>query len=214
MKLWTIEHTFDHSWETVAQAMWQKYPNPHNQGIIATDVLKRAVKQDGKLHSDRLITTKWQIPSLAMKIVGDPGFCYAREQSTVDPSNKEITMHTTNFSFSNLLSFNERMSYMVNPADPTKTDLKQETVIAVQGVPLASYMESFLASTISSNAQNGILGMEWAIDKIKQNATKGSRNRNKNEIAEKVYAQCFDYEKYKKNISTKNGRSSREYFFV
>ncbi|CAH1644913.1 unnamed protein product [Spodoptera littoralis] len=28
MKIWTSEHTFNHPWETVAQAAWRKYPNP------------------------------------------------------------------------------------------------------------------------------------------------------------------------------------------
>jgi hypothetical protein len=214
MKIWTSEHTFDHSWETVAQAMWQKYPNPHTQGVLATDVLKRAVTPDGMLHSNRLITTKWQMPSLAMKIVGDPGFSYARELSTVDPLKKEITMHTTNLTFKNFLSLDEYLSYTVNPANPTKTDLKKETVITVQGLPLSSYMESSLASTISSNAQKGILGMQWAIDKVKQNVTKENRNMNGKGKFEKILSCYLDYEKNNKYVCTKNGRNSREYYFV
>jgi hypothetical protein len=31
MRIWTSEHIFNHSWETVTEGQWQKYPNPHNQ---------------------------------------------------------------------------------------------------------------------------------------------------------------------------------------
>ncbi len=31
MRIWTSEHIFHHSWETVTEGQWQKYPNPHNQ---------------------------------------------------------------------------------------------------------------------------------------------------------------------------------------
>ena len=166
MKIWTSEHTFNHPWETVAQAMWRKYPNPHNQAVVAIDVLDRTVKEDGTLQSDRLISSNWHLPDWAKRIVGAADFCYAREHSTVDPTKKEITMYTTNLTFCNILSVDERLSYSVDPTDSTKTHMKQEAVIAVRGVPLSSYMESFLANTISSNARKGRLAMEWVIGKI------------------------------------------------
>merc|ERR1711872_1121235 len=40
MKIWTSEHIFNHSWESVTGGQWQKYPNPHNQAVVGTDVLE------------------------------------------------------------------------------------------------------------------------------------------------------------------------------
>ena len=55
MKIWTSEHVFNHSWETVTQGQWQKYPNPHNQAVLGTDVVDRRVV-DGVLHSHRSVS--------------------------------------------------------------------------------------------------------------------------------------------------------------
>ena len=42
--------------------------------------------------------------------------------------------------------------YSEHPEDPTKTLLRQEAIVTVQGVPLTDYMESILTSKISANA--------------------------------------------------------------
>lgn len=42
--------------------------------------------------------------------------------------------------------------YSPHPENSSHTLLRQEAVVLVQGVPLSSYMESLLTSTISSNA--------------------------------------------------------------
>ena len=58
MRIWTSEHVFNHSWETVTTGQWQKYPNPHNQAVLGTDVLDRRV-EDGVLHSHRSV--EWSV---------------------------------------------------------------------------------------------------------------------------------------------------------
>ena len=52
MRIWTSEHVFNHSWETVTTGQWQKYPNPHNQAVLGTDVVDRKVEA-GVLHTHR-----------------------------------------------------------------------------------------------------------------------------------------------------------------
>lgn len=46
----------------------------------------------------------------------------------------------------------ETVSYEPHPEDKTRTLLKQEAVVTVQGIPLNSYMEDLLTSTIMVNA--------------------------------------------------------------
>jgi len=165
MKIWTSEHTFHHPWETVAQATWRKYPNPMNPNVVAIDVLDREVKE-GVLHSQRLLSSKWVFPGWARQIVGSERICYAKEQSTVDPSTRTMTLFTQNLTFCNMMSMDERLSYTAHPDDPTKTLLVQEAVVTVRGIPLSSYLESFLAKTISVNANKGRQAMEWVIGKL------------------------------------------------
>ncbi|XP_040844165.1 PRELI domain containing protein 3B isoform X2 [Ochotona curzoniae] len=137
MKIWTSEHVFDHPWETVTTAAMQKYPNPMNPSVVGVDVLDRHVDPAGKLHSHRLLSTEWGLPSIVKSI-----------------------------SFTNMVSVDERLIYKPHPQDPAKTVLTQEAIITVKGVSLSSYLEGLMASTISSNASKGREAMEWVIHKL------------------------------------------------
>ncbi|CAH0404832.1 unnamed protein product [Chilo suppressalis] len=165
MKIWTSEHTFNHPWETVAQAAWRKYPNPMNPAVIGTDVVERRVV-DGVLHTHRLVSSKWFFPKWAQALIGTAKICYASEKSEVDPTIRKMTLKTTNLSFCRYIAVDETVRYTPDPTDPSKTLLKQEAVVTVQGVPLSSYMEDLLTNKISLNAGKGRQAIEWVIGKI------------------------------------------------
>lgn len=165
MKIWTSEHTFNHPWETVAQATWRKYPNPMNPAVVGIDVIDRQVC-DGVLKSHRLVSTKWGLPSWAIKVLGADRTCFASEHSEVDPHRKILTFRSRNLTFCNELSIIERLTYYPDPKDENRTLLKQEALVTVKGIPLSSYLEAFVTSTISINASKGRQAMEWVIGKI------------------------------------------------
>ncbi|XP_030636452.1 PRELI domain containing protein 3B isoform X2 [Chanos chanos] len=137
MKIWASEHIFNHPWETVTKAAMQKYPNPMNPSVFGVDVLDRSVDEQGRLHSKRLLSTEWGLPSIV----------------------KSIT-------FTNLVSVDERLTYRPHPEDSEKTILTQEAIISVKGVSLSSYLEGLMASTISTNAGKGREAMEWVIRRL------------------------------------------------
>jgi len=60
------------------------------------------------------------------------------------------------------------MTYRPHPEDLSKTMLKQETVVTVQGVPLTSYMEQIIVNTVSKNSSKGRAAIEWVVDKLGQ----------------------------------------------
>lgn len=165
MKIWTSEHTFNHPWETVAQAAWRKYPNPMNPAVIGTDVIERKVV-DGVLVTHRLVSSKWFFPKWAQALIGTAKICYASEKSEVNPNERQMTLKTTNLTFCRYIAVDETVWYTPHPSDTSKTLLKQEAVVTVQGVPLSSYMEDLLANKISLNAGKGRQAIEWVIGKI------------------------------------------------
>lgn len=165
MRIWTSEHTFNHPWETVAQAAWRKYPNPMNPGVIGTDVVERKVV-DGVLHTHRLVSSSWYFPKWAQALIGTAKICYASERSSVDPNSKIMKLKTINLTFCRHISLDEILYYTPHPTDPEKTLLKQEATVSVKGVPLGHYMEDILTSRISANAGKGRQGLEWVISKI------------------------------------------------
>ncbi|BES88515.1 PRELI-like family [Nesidiocoris tenuis] len=175
MKIWTSEHTFNHPWETVAQAAWRKYPNPMNPAVIGTDVVEREVV-DGVLHTHRLVSSKWGLPSWVLRLIGPANICYASERSVVNPTEKVMTLKTRNLTFGRYVAVDEMVKYTPHPVDTNKTLLTQEAVVTVQGVPLNSYMEDLLTNTIMSNANKGRQAIEWVIDKIDKEVTEIRNN--------------------------------------
>uniref|UniRef100_A0A2K6FP15 PRELI/MSF1 domain-containing protein n=1 Tax=Propithecus coquereli TaxID=379532 RepID=A0A2K6FP15_PROCO len=188
MKIWTSEHVFDHPWETVTTAAMQKYPNPMNPSVVGVDVLDRHIDPSGKLHSHRLLSTEWGLPSIVKTLIGAARTkTYVQEHSVVDPVEKTMELKSTNISFTNMVSVDERLIYKPHPQDPeniltnllyrlgdpngvnvfcSRTILTQEAIITVKGVSLSSYLEGLMASTISSNANKGREAMEWVIHKL------------------------------------------------
>ena len=95
----------------------------------------------------------------------------------VDPIAKTMELSSTNLSFCNVVSMKERMKYSQHPDDPSKTLCTSEMVVTVRNVPLTTYMEDIVVSTVSKNAGKGRIAMEYVVDKLK-NETRKNMNRN------------------------------------
>ncbi|XP_054879326.1 PRELI domain containing protein 3B [Poeciliopsis prolifica] len=167
MKIWTSEHIFNHPWEMVTKAAMQKYPNPMNPNVFGVDVLDRNIDQQGRLRSKRLLSTEWGLPSIVKSLIGNVRTCtYIQESSIVDPKEKMFELQSSNITFTNMVSVDEKLTYKPHPEDPEKTILTQEAIISVKGVSLSSYLEGVMANTISTNAGKGREAMEWVIRKL------------------------------------------------
>ncbi|MEE6464530.1 hypothetical protein FKM82_006287 [Ascaphus truei] len=154
MRIWSSEHVFSHPWDTVIKAAMRKYPNPMNPCVVGVDVVDRSLDTQGRLHSHRLLSTEWGLPSLVRAILGtNRTLTYIKEHSVVDPVEKKMVLCSTNITLTNLVSVDERLVYTPHPENPEETVLTQEAIITVKGVSLSSYLEGLMANTISSNAR-------------------------------------------------------------
>ncbi|NXM68768.1 PLD3A protein, partial [Serilophus lunatus] len=166
MKIWSSEHVFGHPWDTVIKAAMRKYPNPMNPCVVGVDVLDRSLDNQGRLHSHRLLSTEWGLPSIVKAVGTSRTLTYIKEHSVVDPVEKKMELCSTNITLTNLVSVDERLVYTPHPENPEKTVLTQEAIITVKGISLSSYLESLMANTISSNARKGRDALEWVISKL------------------------------------------------
>jgi len=165
MKIWTTEHVFNHTWENVAKAALNKYPNPLNPGVTGVDVIDRRI-ENGIIKSHRLLISQWSMAPWIMKLLGGNRICFASEHSQIDRLNKTLSLRSRNLTFNNVINVDEKLVYSIHPDDDSKTILKQEAVITVQNVPLIDYMENLLATRINSNAAKGRQAIEFIIDKM------------------------------------------------
>lgn len=179
MRIWSTEHTFNHSWDTVVTAAWRKYPNPHNPAVTGLDVLDRTVDDQGRLNSHRLMTSSFGMPGWVAKIIGCQDVVYSSERSVVDPSSKTFTLNSRNITLSNVLRVDEQLVYTQHPTDPEKTILKQEATVTVSGLPLCGKLENVFTDNMIKNAGKGRQAMEWVIDKVKTEALELSAEAQK-----------------------------------
>ncbi|XP_053288735.1 PRELI domain containing protein 3A isoform X1 [Pleuronectes platessa] len=156
MKIWSTEHVFSYPWETVIKAAMRKYPNPMNPNVVGVDVLDRSLDGQGRLHSHRLLSTEWGLPSIVRALLGtNHTQTYVTEHSIVDPEEKKMELCSTNITLTNLISVDERLLYRPHPDNPEVTVLTQEAIITVKGVSLSSYLEGMMAMRMSANARKG-----------------------------------------------------------
>jgi len=170
MKIWESQHTFSHPWETVTKALWRKYPNPLNPHVIGVDIVDRRVTPEGHLFSERLMTTEWGLANWVKKLIGFDEHAYAHEISSVDPKNKTLSINSRNLTFDSKVNVEERISYSPHPEDPAKTLMTQQAIVTVQGVPLTSYMEQLMTSSIAGNASKGREALESVIVRVQSEA--------------------------------------------
>ncbi|XP_043973822.1 PRELI domain containing protein 3A isoform X1 [Gambusia affinis] len=187
MKIWSTEHIFSYPWETVIKAAMRKYPNPMNPNVVGVDVLDRSLDSEGRLHSHRLLSTEWGLPSIVRAILGtNHTQTYVKEHSIVDPEVKKMELCSTNITLTNLISVDERLVYTPHPENPEvrkircdicrdvtmtmfdpclllSTVLTQEAIITVKGVSLSSYLEGLMVRSMSANARKGWDAIEWVI---------------------------------------------------
>ncbi|VVC25671.1 PRELI/MSF1 domain [Cinara cedri] len=165
MKIWTAQHIFNHSWETVVQASFFKYPNPMNTAVKSIDVIDRQVI-NGELHSYRLINTRWTLPNWASALIGPMSTFYAVEYSKVSRDQRKLRLDSHNLSLRKFVEIREKLTYEAYPEDPQKTLLKQTTYVTVKGLPFNGCIENILTSKISENAAKGRQAIEWVIENL------------------------------------------------
>ena len=116
----------------------------------------------------RIITSDWGLADWVQRLIGTNRVCYASEKSMVDPKNRLMEMHSKNLTFNSYVNMEEKMTYTADPEDDTRTMLKQEMIVTVQGVPLTSYMEGIIVNTVSKNSSKGKAAIEWVVEKLGQ----------------------------------------------
>ncbi|XP_048745199.1 PRELI domain containing protein 3B-like isoform X1 [Ostrea edulis] len=169
MSSWTSEHTFEHPWEDVVRAAFRKYPNPCNPAVKGVDVVDRSVCPKGTIQTHRLLSTEFPLPEVAARLLGaNSHSMHVSEHSKFDPSQSTYNLQSKNLTLGHLVTVHERLEYFPHPQDQTKTCLKQQSTVKVNVPFLSGYLEKLLIENFEKNAHKGRNGIEWVMNKIKE----------------------------------------------
>nr|XP_011432461.2 PRELI domain containing protein 3B isoform X2 [Crassostrea gigas] len=182
MSSWSSEHIFEHPWEDVVRAAYRKYPNPCNPAVKGVDVVNRSVCPQGTIQSHRLLSTEFPLPEVAARLLGaNDHAMHISEHSKLDRSKSTYELQSKNLTLGHLVTVHERMEYFPHPQDRSKTCLKQQSTVKVNVPFLSGYLERLLIENFEKNAMKGRNGMEWVMDRIKE---EDSSNKVKQESSD------------------------------
>jgi len=168
MKVFSNDCTFDYSWEEVSTANWRKYCpwNDKSTHVIAVDTLSRQIDaKTGILRTERLITVKQSAPKWLASLMGGNDTSHVFEISYVDPASKQVTMTSSNMTFSNIVSVQETVIY--KPLSDTQTQFVQQakiTALCGGWQKIKNAVEDASVTRFSENARVGKEGFESVLE--------------------------------------------------
>ncbi|KAL8746974.1 MAG: hypothetical protein Q9190_001094 [Brigantiaea leucoxantha] len=174
MKVFSSEYTFDYSWEEVSTANWRKYCpwNDKSTHVLAVDTLSREVDlATGILRTERLITCSQSCPAWVLSLFGGSNTSHVYETSYVSPSDKRVTMCSTNLTWSNILSVRETVVYQPDtdassPGHERTKFMQDAKITALCGgwQKMRTKIEEATVERFQENARRGREGFEAVLE--------------------------------------------------
>jgi len=186
-KYYNTEHVHPYSWNQVAQALFQRYPNPFASHVLSEDTVFRDVA-GGVLYSRRFLTKTNKIPKWGERWLSG----FARrvplvEESIVDTETQTITTLTRNVGLSNFMSVAERVVYKANPENPNQTLALKEVWVESGFYGLRSAIKNFGVERFKKNCEKATDGFNHVMERLQdqQNALREMGNVKLAEFQEK-----------------------------
>lgn len=122
-KYYSTTHIHPFGWDSVASAIFQRYPNPMASHVLSEDTVERAVQPGGHLFTRRILTKTNRIPAWGQRWL--PAnlrrVVPLVEESRVDLQNRTIVTYTRNVGLGRFMTAVERVCYRPNPDNPSET---------------------------------------------------------------------------------------------
>lgn len=157
---------FKWTWDQVAQAFWQRYPNPYSKHVLTEDILSREVK-DNCLYTRRLLTKTNAVPKWGERFIPQSArnMCIV-EESVIDPVSRTITTYTRNIAMQHVMSVEEKCVYRVNPENSKWTVCEKTAWISSGLFGFGSAIQAFGLERFRKNAVKASQGFEHVLERL------------------------------------------------
>jgi len=180
MKVFSNSSTYEHPWERVTLAFWNKYSpqNPYVSHIGAFDVFERRVDpHSGTLKSSRIILKKGSLPLWGKGFMKKPEATIL-EESEVDSKNRTLVARTRNVSHTSILSVVEVLVIKPHPENENWTQIISTAhIISKLGFGLEGRLEQFGLHRFINSAKKSRDAMKFAVEKLTLNFSKSNSQR-------------------------------------
>uniref|UniRef100_UPI00398E51DA PRELI domain-containing protein 1, mitochondrial-like n=1 Tax=Pristiophorus japonicus TaxID=55135 RepID=UPI00398E51DA len=168
-----VKHFFDlstlkSSWDQVASAFWQRYPNPFSKHVLTEDVIYREVTADNKLVSRRLFTKTNRLPRWGEMIFPTnlAQSVFVIEDSIVDLQNRTFTTLTQNVNHTRLMLIEEKCVYIPNQENPSWTQVQREAWITSNVFGFSRAIQEFGLARFRRNQTKATEGFEYILSNL------------------------------------------------
>lgn len=150
----------------MAQAFWQRYPNPYSKHVLTEDILSRHV-EGHCLYTRRILTKTNPVPRWGERFIPTSSrkMCII-EESVVDSEARTITTYTRNTAMQHVMSVEEKCVYQVSP-DNSKWTVCEKKAWVTSGVfGFGSAIQAFGIDRFKKNAAKASRGYEHVLEKL------------------------------------------------
>lgn len=168
-KYYHTEHLHPYSFDQVAQAIFQRYPNPFASHVLSEDTVYREVINGTTLYTRRFLTKTNKIPKWGERwLSGFRRTVPLLEESYVDTKNRTITTYTRNVGLSNFMSATEKVVYQASSQDPNHTVALKQAWVESNFYGLRSAIKSFGIERFKVNCVKATEGFNFVLEGIHQ----------------------------------------------
>lgn len=158
-------------WDQLAEAINQKYPNPHSNSARSNDVLKRYIDGENRLITEKWIGNDFPVPSIIRSTfltctgIDFPSTAFNYQLDVINKNEGVFRQYSRNNTMSSFLNFVEVMEY--TKIDESQTLLTQTFHVGCTiNTWFDGWFEGQLISTCLNNSKKGLIGLEWVAEKL------------------------------------------------
>lgn len=152
----------DYQWNQVAQAFWNRYPNPLSAHVLTEDTIHREIR-DGKLYTRRLLSKTNPLPKWGQRFYNGKSVKIV-EDSVIDPKAQTLTTYTRNIGFKKVMKVDEKVEY--RESKNGTTTVIRSAWISSQVFGFSRAIRAFGVERFKSNCNKTIIGFNHVLFKM------------------------------------------------
>jgi len=168
-KYYHTEHIHPYSFDQVAHAIFQRYPNPFASHVLSEDTVYREIINGTTLYTRRFLTKTNKIPKWGERwLSGFRRSVPLLEESYVDTKDRTITTYTRNVGMSNFMTAIEKVVYKACPDNPDHTVALKQAWVESNFYGLRSAIKNFGIERFKVNCVRATDGFNHVLERFQQ----------------------------------------------
>lgn len=168
------KHTYNHNFETVTLAYFNRYPNPYSTHVKSTDTIEIFIDNNGNLHQTKLIKKSGRLPQFIKPFLGKITTSWIIEKTIVNAKTKELITFNCNIDHKKIIRVEEFNFYKFNFKENVTNSfvtVKFSSGFSQKfglGLGIKDKIENWSKNKFSDNLMKSRKGLQYVMDSVKE----------------------------------------------